>query len=66
MLKLSIVETHFLDPRLSHPWTTVFTVLILATIAMGLQVQKSIFKMVKRRKGRGINGFIFAQQVKAL
>ncbi len=59
-----IVTAEKYAPILETPWTIGLLVAKLFLLVFGLLVQRSIFKLVSRKSGRGINRMIISQQVK--
>ncbi len=61
----NITQVHVerFDGKFSNFWTIFFTVSSIGIIFFGICIERSLFKMLKRRHGRGINRIIVAQQV---
>ncbi len=62
-LNVTEVDVADFDGKYSPAWTNFFTLSTLVIIIFGICVQKSLFKLLQRRRGRGINRIIIAQQV---
>ncbi len=51
------------DPRLNNFWNTVLTTASLVTVVFGVLIQRSLYKLLQRKRGRGINRIIVIHQV---